>query len=44
MGDDKWATGKKETFEIGENERLIGCELDYGDTHLLGITFIKWSL
>ena len=27
--DDEWADGAKETFLIGDNERLIGCELDH---------------
>ncbi len=30
MGGNTNSTGKRETFLIGENERLIGCEIDYG--------------
>ena len=29
LGQDIFATGAKETFLIGDNERLIGCELDH---------------
>ena len=38
------ANGRKETFELTANERLIGFELDHGSSHLLGITFIKWTI
>jgi len=30
LGSDQYAKGAKETFLIGENERLIGCELETG--------------
>ena len=44
MGNDCYATGRRETFLIGENERLIGCEIDYGASYVSGITFIKWTI
>ena len=37
------SNGKKETFLIGDDERLIGCELDHGANYFLGIKFIKWK-
>ena len=36
--------GRKEIFHIADNERLIGCELDYGQERVHGITFIKWKI
>ena len=36
--------GRKETFLIAENERLIGCELEYDTNNLWGITFLKWEI
>jgi hypothetical protein len=44
IGHDIDATGRIETFLIGENERLIGCEIDYGKSYVSGITFIKWTI
>ena len=44
LGSDGNATGRKETFQIAENERLIGCELDHGNNYVMGITFIKWTI
>jgi hypothetical protein len=44
IGHDCYATGRRETFLIGENERLIGCEIDYGARYVSGITFIKWTI
>ncbi len=44
IGSDGHATGRRETFLIGENERLIGCEIDYGKRFVSGITFIKWTI
>jgi hypothetical protein len=46
MGDDSdhYANGRKETFMIEENERLIGCEFDHGVRYLLGVTFLKWMI
>ena len=35
--------GRKYSFEIGPNEKLIGCELDHDGEEIRGITFIKWS-
>ena len=34
LGVDGQATGAKETFLIGDNERLIGCELEHGANYL----------
>ncbi len=44
IGVDGNATGRRETFVIAENERLIGCEIDYGKNYVSGITFIKWTI
>ena len=44
LGSDKFATGPKKTFMIGENERLIGCELEHGVNCLMGVTFLKWTI
>ena len=44
IGDDSYTTGRRETFLIAENERLIGCEIDYGARFVSGITFIKWTI
>ena len=48
LGDDRNADGAKETFLIGDNERLIGCELETGKydgkDYLIGVTFLKWTI
>jgi len=44
MGGDGHTTGRRETFYIAANERLIGCELDHGARYVLGITFIKCTI
>ena len=48
LGDVPSATGPKETFLIGDNERLIGCELETGKyngkDYLIGVTFLKWTI
>ncbi len=44
IGEDRYATGRRETFLIAENERLIGCEIDYGAKYVSGITLIKWTI
>ena len=48
LGDHPSATGPKETFLIGDNERLIGCELETGKQGgkdwLMGVTFLKWTI
>ena len=44
MGDDYYGTGRKETFHIAANERLIGCEFDHGARYVLGVTFLKWAI
>jgi hypothetical protein len=38
------ANGRRVTFELAANERLVGFELDHGANHLLGITFVKWTI
>ena len=38
------ANGARQTFEIGPNERLIGCELQHGDSYFVGVTWLKWRL
>ena len=42
MGDDRYANGRKETFDIADNERLIGCEFDNAP-YVIGVTFLKWT-
>jgi len=44
MGGNYYASGRRETFYIAANERLIGCELDHGARYVLGITFIKCTI
>jgi hypothetical protein len=44
MGGDSYGTGRKETFHIAANERLIGCEFDHGAHYVLGVTFLKWTI
>ena len=45
MGKGSSGTGRRETFEIGPSERLIGFEADYcKQGHLWGITFLKWTI
>ena len=44
LGSDSCATGAKETFLIGDNERLIGCELDHSEDNLMGVTWLKWTI
>ena len=44
MGDDGHATGRRETFLIADNERLIGGEFDHGSSYLMGVTFLKWTI
>ena len=35
--------GSLDSFDIGHKEQLIGCELEYANGCLLGITFLKWT-
>jgi len=44
LGSDVNADGARQTFIISENERLFGCELEYGSRNLLGVTFLKWTI
>ncbi len=39
----EWA-GRRETFEIAENEKLIGCELNHSKNYVCGITWLKMKL
>ena len=32
LGSDEYALGTKDTFMIADNEQLIGCELDQGES------------
>ena len=45
MGDDNHANGRKKTFEIKDDERLIGFEADHDVQGMLrGLTFVKLSV
>ena len=44
MNTDDYATGRKETFLIADNERFIGCEFDHGTNWVLGVTLLKWKI
>ena len=43
-GDYNVIGGRKETFYIADNEKLIGCELHHGERFVLGVRFIKWTV
>ena len=47
MGEDdhyvKKNGGRSETFEIADDEQLIGCELYHTSFDFLGVTWIKWK-
>ena len=36
--------GRKEVFEIADDEQLIGCELDHENNFFVGVTWIKIKL
>ncbi len=44
LGEDFYATGRKEIFLIASDERLIGFEIDHGQNFVLGVTFLKWKV
>jgi hypothetical protein len=44
LGSDQYANGTKEVFELAENERWIGCELEHSTAYLMGITLLKWKV
>jgi hypothetical protein len=44
LGFDTEATGAKETFLIGDNERLIGFELEHGSKYPMGVTWLKCTI
>ena len=33
--------GRKETFDIADDDQLIGCELDYNSNFFCGVKWIK---
>jgi hypothetical protein len=35
--------GRVESFEIAEDESLIGCELDFDESRFCGVTWLKWK-
>ncbi len=35
--------GKVESFEIADDESLIGCELDFDEEDFCGVTWLKWK-
>ena len=40
----KWG-GRREVFEIADDEQLIGCELDYDDIkNFIGVIWLKMKL
>ena len=36
--------GRREIFEIADNEQLIGCELDHCKDYFRGVTWLKWKI
>ena len=37
--------GRREVFEIADDEQLIGCELSYSrDSCFRGVTWLKWKI
>ena len=36
--------GRVEEFNIADDEKLIGCKLDYSEHHFLGVTWIKMKV
>ncbi len=35
--------GRVESFEIADDESLIGCELDFDEVCFCGVTWLKWK-
>ncbi len=35
--------GRVESFEIADDESLIGCELDFDEDYFCGVTWLKWK-
>ncbi len=35
--------GRVESFEIADDESLIGCELDFDESRFCGVTWLKWK-
>ena len=36
--------GRKETFEMADDEQLIGCEFHYDENYFRGLTWLKWKV
>ena len=36
--------GGSYVFKIAEDEQLIGCEIDFNENELLGVTWLKWKI
>ena len=36
--------GRRDIFDIADDEKLIGCVLEYGSSKFLGITWLKWKI
>lgn len=41
-GNDYWNAGRMETFELANDEVLLGAEFDHTEKHTVGVTWIKW--
>jgi hypothetical protein len=41
-GTDYWNAGRVETFNLADDEVLLGCELDHTEKCTVGVTWIKW--
>ena len=33
--------GRREVFDLADDEQLIGCELDYGTNYFFGVSWLK---
>ena len=40
----KGVCGRKETFEIKNDEKLIGCEIDFDRDYFCGLTWLKMKI
>jgi hypothetical protein len=43
-GDAKDRAGRRQYFEIAADEQIIGCDLDYCEKRLRGVTWVKWKI
>ena len=39
-----YGAGRREEFEIGEDERLIGCKFDSDNDDFVGVTWLKMKV